>query len=93
MVGIGSLVLLLALRRWMPFLIPGSLIVVLLGIAAVNLLGLDDDGLDIVGTIQSGLPDLGIRDVLAVAEPDDEPPMYVTIEEAIAATSEPRDGA
>ena len=61
-VGIGSLVALLVLRRWMPFL-PGSLIIVLIGIAAVNLLGLDDDGLDIVGTIQSGLPDLGLPDV------------------------------
>jgi high affinity sulfate transporter 1 len=61
-VGIGSLVALLVLRRWMPFL-PGSLIIVLIGIAAVDLLGLDDDGLAIVGTIQSGLPDLGLPDV------------------------------
>jgi high affinity sulfate transporter 1 len=61
-VGIASLVALLVLRRWMPFL-PGSLIIVLIGIAAVILLGLDDDGLDIVGTIQSGLPDLGLPDV------------------------------
>ena len=62
LVGIGSLVLLLALRRWLP-LIPGSLAVVLLGIAAVSVFGLDDHGLDIVGTIQSGLPDLGLPDV------------------------------
>ena len=34
-----------------------------IGIAAVDLLGLDDDGLDIVGHIQSGLPDLGLPDV------------------------------
>ncbi len=61
-VGIGSLVALLVLRRWMPFL-PGSLIIVLIGIAAVNILRLDDQGLDIVGTIQSGLPDLGLPDV------------------------------
>ena len=32
-----------------------------------------------------------VRDVLTVAEPDDEPPMYVTIEEAIAAASKSRD--
>jgi MFS superfamily sulfate permease-like transporter len=32
-----------------------------------------------------------VRDVLTVAEPDDEPPMYVTIEEAIAAASTSRD--
>lgn len=32
-----------------------------------------------------------VRDVLAVAEPDGEPPIFVTIEEAIAAASRPRD--
>ena len=32
-----------------------------------------------------------VRDVLTVAEPDDEPPMYVTIEEAIAAGSKSHD--
>jgi SulP family sulfate permease len=61
-VGVGSLAVLLALRRWLP-VVPASLVVALLGIAAVALLGLDDDGLEIVGTIQSGLPDLGLPDV------------------------------
>ena len=32
-----------------------------------------------------------VRDVLTVAEPDDEPPMCVTIEEAIAAGSKSHD--
>jgi len=32
-----------------------------------------------------------VRDVLTVAEPDDEPPMYGTIEEAIAAGSKSHD--
>ena len=38
--------------------------------------------------------DIGqVRDVLTVAEPDGEPPMYVTIEDAIAAATGPRDEA
>jgi hypothetical protein len=32
-----------------------------------------------------------VRDVLAAAEPDGEPPIFVMIEEAIAAASRPRD--
>lgn len=58
-VGVLSLVVVLGLKRWVP-LVPGSLIVVLGGVLAVALLNLDDDGLDIVGTIDSGLPDIGV---------------------------------
>ena len=61
-VGLGSLVALLCLRRWLP-LVPGSLAVALLGIVAVSLFGLDDHGLAIVGAIDPGLPEVGLPDV------------------------------
>src|SRR5262249_19763273 len=61
-VGLGSLVLLLTLRRWLP-LVPGSLAVALLGIVLVVLLDLDQHGLEIVGHIDSGLPSGGFPDV------------------------------
>ncbi len=63
-VGLGSLVLLLALRRLVP-LAPGSLIVVALAILAATLFGLGDRGLELVGSIQPGLPALGLPDVSA----------------------------
>ncbi len=61
-VGAASLVVVLALRRWLP-LVPGSLVVVLLGILAVSAFGLDDHGVAIVGHIEAGLPSLGLPDV------------------------------
>ncbi|GAA1779254.1 SulP family inorganic anion transporter [Nocardioides hankookensis] len=61
-VGVGSLVLLLVLRRWLAA-VPGSLVVALGGVALVWVLGLDDHGLAIVGNIDSGLPDFGLPDV------------------------------
>jgi high affinity sulfate transporter 1 len=61
-VGALSLAVVLGLRRVAP-VVPGSLAAVLLGIAAVAVLGLDDHGLDIVGHIDGGLPPLGFPDV------------------------------
>jgi sulfate permease, SulP family len=61
-VGAGSFVALLALRRFIP-LLPASLVVALAGIAAVAVLGLDDHGLDVIGHIDSGLPQLGLPDL------------------------------
>lgn len=58
-IGIASLILVLAIRRWLP-LVPGSLVAVLGGIGAVWLLGLDDKGVAIVGHIDPGLPSLGL---------------------------------
>ncbi|NMM90534.1 sodium-independent anion transporter [Rhodococcus sp. SRB_17] len=58
-VGLLSLAAVLAVKRWLP-LVPGSLLVVLLGIAAVALFGLDDRGIDIVGHIDAGLPSVGL---------------------------------
>jgi sulfate permease, SulP family len=42
--------------------IPGSLVAVLFGIAAVSVLDLADEGVAIVGAIESGLPSLGLPD-------------------------------
>jgi SulP family sulfate permease len=63
-VGLLSLAAVLALKRFVPAL-PGSLIVVLLAIAAVAILSLDDHGLEIVGNIPAGLPSVGWPDVSA----------------------------
>ncbi|WP_433365019.1 SulP family inorganic anion transporter [Actinoplanes sp. CA-142083] len=59
MVGLSAFVAILLLKRYVP-LLPASLIVVLAGIGAVWLFDLD---IDIVGTIQSGLPSIAIPDV------------------------------
>lgn len=61
--GLG-LTSLLTLRRFLP-LVPGSLAVVLVGVAAVALFDLDDHGVAIVGTIDAGLPSFALPDVAA----------------------------
>jgi MFS superfamily sulfate permease-like transporter len=61
-VGVASLVVVLALKRWLP-LVPGSLVVVVLGIVSVSAFGLNDHGVAIVGHIDAGLPSLGLPDV------------------------------
>ena len=61
-VGVGSLILLYVLRRWLP-LVPGSLAVALTGIFLVAVFHLDDHGLSVVGHIDSGLPSLGLPDL------------------------------
>jgi high affinity sulfate transporter 1 len=61
-IGVGSLAVVLGLRRVAP-MVPGSLVAVALGIGAVQLLNLDDHGVDIVGPIDSGLPSIGVPDV------------------------------
>jgi sulfate permease, SulP family len=73
LVGLGSLAVVIVLRRWLP-LVPGSLVAVALGIAAVALFDLTAQGVEIVGPIRSGLPALGLPDVplgdyLALAGP------------------------
>ena len=64
LVGLASLALVLGLRRAAPR-VPGSLVAVLAGIAAVWLFDLDAHGVGIVGQIDSGLPALGPPDVEA----------------------------
>ncbi len=60
--GLGTLVALLALKRWAPE-VPGSLVAVVIGIVAILALSLDDDGVEIVGPIEAGLPALGFPDM------------------------------
>ncbi len=64
LIGLSSLVLVLALRELAPA-VPGSLVAVLLGIAVVSAFGLDEHGVTIVGPIDGGLPTLGLPDVAA----------------------------
>lgn len=61
-VGVLSLAVVLVLRRRWP-LVPGALVAVILGIAAVSIFNLDDKGVAIVGHIGSGLPHVGMPDV------------------------------
>ena len=62
LVGALSLAIVLGLRRTAPA-VPGSLVAVGAGILLVAIFGLDDHGVAIVGTIDSGLPSLGVPDV------------------------------
>ena len=55
MLGIGLLAVLVVLRRIAPRL-PAALIVVIAGIVSVVLLGLDQDGVAILGSVPAGLP-------------------------------------
>jgi MFS superfamily sulfate permease-like transporter len=58
-VGFLSLLVVLGLRRYLP-LVPGSLVAVALGVLVVTLLGLDQKGVKVVGTITPGLPRVGL---------------------------------
>ena len=62
--GLGLLAVLVTLRRIAPKL-PAALVVVVVGIVAVVLLGLDQQGVAVLGSVPAGLPSLHI----AVFEP------------------------
>ena len=66
-VGLASLAIVLGLRRWLP-VVPGSLVAVLAGIAAVPLFDLVAKGVAIVGPIQAGLPTVGLPQGRGVAD-------------------------
>ncbi len=57
--GIGALLLFFVLEHKVPRL-PGSLFVVIISIILVWLAGLEEKGVEIVGTIPQGLPELGM---------------------------------
>jgi high affinity sulfate transporter 1 len=57
--GIGALLLFFVLEHKVPRL-PGSLFVVIISIVIVWLAGLEEKGVEIVGTIPQGLPELGM---------------------------------
>ena len=63
-VGLGSLAIVLVLRRVAP-VVPAPLVAVLAGIVAVHALGLQHHGLEIVGHITGGLPAFGLPHVPA----------------------------
>lgn len=70
-VGMSSLALVMGLKRIAP-VVPASLVAVAFGVAVVKLLDLADEGVAIVGHIDSGLPSFGLPDaargdVLALA--------------------------
>ncbi|PKV77431.1 SulP family inorganic anion transporter [Nocardia fluminea] len=66
-VGLISLALVLALRRWLPF-VPGALVAVGFGIVVVTVFGLDDKGVAIVGHIDAGLPTFGMPSGLSLRD-------------------------
>ncbi|WP_206055541.1 SulP family inorganic anion transporter [Nocardioides sp. GY 10127] len=53
--GVSALAVVLGLRRWAPR-VPGSLVVVVLGVLAVAVGHLDAHGVEVVGHVPSGLP-------------------------------------
>jgi high affinity sulfate transporter 1 len=63
-VGLGSLAIVLVLRRFAP-VVPAPLVAVLAGILAVHVFDLQKHGLDIVGHITGGLPSFGFPHVPA----------------------------
>ena len=57
LIGTGSMALLVVLSKYKGKIkVPATLVVVVLGIALVKLLGLNEEGVDIVGVIPEGLP-------------------------------------
>ena len=64
-VGVLSLAVVLSLRRWAPR-VPASLVAVIVGIVLVAVFDLDDDGVAIVGHVDSGLPTFGLPGSLAL---------------------------
>ncbi|MEM1416829.1 MAG: SulP family inorganic anion transporter, partial [Myxococcota bacterium] len=61
-IALGATGLLVALKRWAPR-VPRALVVVVLGTLAVRVLGLEAEGVAVVGAIPEGLPALRVPDV------------------------------
>jgi high affinity sulfate transporter 1 len=60
--GLGGVVVILVLRRWLP-VVPGVLVMVVLSIAAASVFDLGEHGVDLVGALPRGLPPLTVPDV------------------------------
>jgi high affinity sulfate transporter 1 len=58
-IGLLSLVLILALGRWLPR-VPGVLVAVIVAIAASSIFNLADHGVSLVGTLPKGFPPLTV---------------------------------
>jgi SulP family sulfate permease len=61
-IGLSTVVLVLGLRRLAPK-VPAPLVAVVLGIVLVRAFGLDEEGVAVVGAIDSGVPVPGVPDV------------------------------
>ena len=61
-IGLVGILLIIGVKKWKPA-IPGPLLAVVFGIAAVWLLGLTDQGVKIVGSVPEGLPSVFILDL------------------------------
>lgn len=61
-IGVCSLAVILACRRWLPR-VPGVFVAVVGATVAVAALGLADEGVAVVGAISGGLPSPGVPDV------------------------------
>jgi len=61
-VGLASLAIVILVRRWRPT-VPGALIALVAGALVVAVFGLDERGVDVLGRLPSGLPDLAVPDV------------------------------
>ena len=57
--GLAGIALILGIKKWVPRL-PGALVAVVVGTLAVFLLGWDQAGVRIVGTVPAGLPEFGV---------------------------------
>ena len=64
LLGLVCLGIVIGLKELVP-VVPGSLVAVVVGIVAVTLLGLDEEGVAIVGEIPRGLPPVGLPDTSA----------------------------
>ncbi len=60
--GAVSIAILFALKKFAPR-VPGAIVVLIVTIALVSALGLDKDGVDVLGTVAGGLPDLRLPDI------------------------------
>ncbi|PWN07851.1 SulP family inorganic anion transporter [Rhodohalobacter mucosus] len=59
LIGFSSIIILILLKRWKKTF-PSALVVVVIGTAVTALLGLSNNGVDIVGTVPIGLPSFEI---------------------------------
>ena len=62
LIGLSTVVLVLGLRKFVPK-VPAPLVAVVLGILAVVIFDLDEEGVAIVGSIESGVPVPGVPNV------------------------------
>ena len=58
-IGLGALVLLFSLKRFMPY-VPSALVVIILGVLAVTFFGLADRGVNVVGQVETGMVSLAV---------------------------------